>query len=70
MITGKEFERMPNAFACRGPAPPKPTKAKSLGSNPCSTETSLNAPNIDSFTILIIPSAASIKSTPMPSAMV
>ena len=67
-MTGKEFERVPNALACKGPAPPKPTRAKSLGSKPCSTETSLNAPNIDSLTILIIPSAASIRSIPIASA--
>ena len=68
MIVGQACVKIPRALACKGPAPPNPTKAKSLGSNPCSTETKRRAPNMASLAILMIPSAASSTDIPIASA--
>ena len=59
MSTGNDPMISATAFACSGPAPPYATSAKSRGSCPRWTETSRRAPAMFSFTIAMIPSAAS-----------
>ena len=63
-MTGQLFISRPSAFACSGPAPPKPISEKSLGSKPCSTETSRKAPYIFSLTISMMPAAARFTEIP------
>jgi hypothetical protein len=59
MMTGQEPMIAPSASACSGPAPPKATRANSLGSYPCWTDTSRSAPTMFSLTMSMIPAAAS-----------
>ena len=64
MMTGQEFISLASALACSGPAPPKAISAKSRGSKPCCTETSLSAPNMFSLTMSMMPAAARLRSRP------
>ena len=58
-MTGHAPVSLPSALACSGPAPPKATSAKSLGSKPCWTLTRRRPPSMFSLTMSTIPAAAS-----------